>query len=112
MDRFIDILYTLLPLAVLSVAIAIGYYFAWTDFRPKQALADESFTCRVRPISAFSPSSRALSDQELGLHEIGDSAGLSSFDQRRLKMEEKIRQYSQESPDEAASVIKGWLRDI
>lgn len=112
MDRFIDILYTLLPLAVLSVAIAIGYYFAWTDFRPKQVLADESFSSHVKPITDFSPRSRALSNRELGLHEIGDSAGLSSFDQRRLKMEEMIRQYSQESPDEAAGVIKGWLRDI
>lgn len=111
MDRLAEMLISFLPLAFLSVVIAIGYYLAWTDFKPKRIDANASYGIALEPVSDTSPKKRAYTDQELGLHKMNSLASLSDAEQRRLKMAERIRQFSQRSPGEAAGVIKGWMSD-
>lgn len=112
MDLLTESLISVVFMAFLTVAIAIGYYFAWTDFKPKRIDADEEYGLSWKPVTESPIRKRALSDSQLGLYDIDTVAALSPSEQRRLKMEDKIRQYVQESPDEAANVLKGWLSDI
>lgn len=111
MDYAADRLLSVIPMAFLLAVIAIGYYLAWTDFKPKRIDADEDFHIAWKRKTESSPPKRPLSDSQLGLVQIDTVAALSPVEQRRLTMADRIRQYVQESPDEAANVLKGWLSD-
>lgn len=106
-----DFLPSLLPLLILSAAVGVGYYLAWTDFKPKQINAHDDDRRSRNSAPDLSPRKRALSNNQLGLHDLNAQTALSPYEQQRLMQEDRVRRYSQKSPDEAASVIKGWLCD-
>ncbi len=112
MNTLVDTLFSLAPIAFLSIVIIIGYYFAWTDFKPKKIDANEDFNIQFEPVTHYNPKRRELTNTELGIHDFDNIGALSKEDQRRLKMQESIKQYSQESPQEAANVVKNWLSEL
>ena len=112
MDTLVDIIFSLAPIAFLSVIIIIGYYLAWTDFKPRKISANEGYSIQVEPVTNYDSKRRELTNAQLGIHDIDSVGALSTTDQRRLKMSESIKQYSQESPEEAANVVKNWLSEL
>ena len=55
--------------------------------------------------------SHELTEAELGIYDIDNVGVLSPIEQRRLKMEKMIRDFSESSPQETAVVIKSWLSE-
>jgi hypothetical protein len=111
MNAFAECMPSILFLALLSAAVAIGYYLAWTDFKPKQINANDDGGTLRNPVSKSSPAQRKLTDSQLGLYDLNAQTALSPFERQRMMREDRVRQYTRNTPDEAASVIKGWLSD-
>jgi len=108
---FIEILRQWVVLAVLTLLFSIGYWLAWTDFKPRK------FTLHVWKLESTprlhksQATKRAFTSRELGLDSIQETANLSPAAQRTIRMEEQMRYFSNSSPDRAARIIKNWLND-
>jgi len=105
-----DDLFTLLTVIVglLSFCVA-GYIMAVMDFRPKEVSRDEEAS-EAMDLAEPVISSREMSLSELGISRFGDLASLPPDQQRRLKMEEHVREYSSTNPQDVATVIRSWLQ--
>lgn len=106
-------LYTLIPLFFLFALFMVGFYFAWTDFRPRKIHDSDNETFVVSAYSSIEPSvkKRELTMSELGIDELGSNVVLPTHIQRTQKMNDTVRNYAIESPDLAATVIKKWLKE-
>ncbi|HOE09969.1 MAG TPA: hypothetical protein PLQ35_04945 [bacterium] len=105
-----DDLLTMLSVIVglLSFCVA-GYIMAVTDFRPKKAIRDEELP-EAMDLAEPVITRRELSLSELGINRFGDLAALPAEEQRRIKMEEHVREYSSANPQDVAGVIRSWLQ--
>ncbi len=111
---FSELVYYSLPFVGLFVIFLIGYYLAWTDFRPKKASTNESLRVQYAPSmntgSNFSePKRHEFTDAELGLHDLDSMGGLSESQQRKLKLTELTREFGATSPESTAEIIRNWL---
>jgi flagellar biosynthesis/type III secretory pathway M-ring protein FliF/YscJ len=106
-------LYTLIPLFFLFALFMVGFYFAWTDFRPRIIRDSDNETFSISAFSSIEPAvkKRELSMSELGLDELGNKAHLPIHIQRKQKMSDSVRNYAIDSPELAATVIKKWLKE-
>lgn len=106
-------LYTLVPIFFLFALFMVGFYFAWTDFRPRIIRESENETFSISAYSSIEPTAnkRELSMSELGIDELGNHANLPVHIQRKQKMSETVRNYAVDSPELAATVIKKWLKE-
>ncbi len=112
--QFSEAIYYALPVCVLFFVFLIGYWLAWTDFKPTKVTQDEYFNFTPKQVhDVFEPAKklRELNRHELGIHDIDDTGALPAEDQKRLRMEEIIREFSSASPEETANIIKGWLSE-
>ncbi|MBI1386903.1 MAG: hypothetical protein GC154_00460 [bacterium] len=95
---------------ILSGLFAAGYYWAWTDFKPRPIRPDEDIW--IAPLADYSLQPlrrrRAYSDRELGLTSL-DQAIESPHVQRSQKMRTMILNYAAENPEGTASVLKSWM---
>jgi flagellar biosynthesis/type III secretory pathway M-ring protein FliF/YscJ len=108
MGTFSDLVTSLtVVFGLLSVCLA-GYITALMDFRPKEAKPGEE---PHEEMEAAVPetTARGLSLSELGIFKLGDMSPLDAEGQRRLKMAEHVRIYSQRNPEDVAGVIRSWL---
>jgi len=111
LEELNQFLFYSLPMLLLFGVFLIGYYFAWTDFRPKKAGKDEEFfAVSNSPFYEPDKKKRELTDSELGLHDMNDYWALPAPEQRRLKMREITVSFSADNPESTAEVIKSWLR--
>jgi len=108
---FNQLLTQYLPWVVLFLLLSVGYSLAMNDFKPKKAEKEGNSSPDRRNNIVPVTRSRELSNAELGISDIDDTAALSSLEQRHLKMEKIIREFSTQSPEETAGVIKGWLNE-
>ena len=111
LQSFADLMFSMLPLWLLFGVFLVCYHLAWNDFTPKRATGGEEFSL-VEPVSVEPVKRRReYTNRELGIYDIDDIGALPTEEQRRLKMEEIIREYSINAPEETATVIKGWLSE-
>ena len=92
---------------LLSFCVA-GYIMAVMDFRPKRVTEDEGAREELEPIEPV-VSTREMTLAELGISQFGDISALPPEQQRRLKMEEHVRNYGMTNPEEVAAIIRSWL---
>ena len=78
------------------------------DFRPKRVTEDEGAREELEPIEPV-VSTREMTLAELGISQFGDISALPPEQQRRLKMEEHVRNYGMTNPEEVAAIIRSWL---
>jgi len=107
------LLFDMFPLFVLFFIFMIGWTLAYRDFKPKSVHDDERFIFAPQP--ALEPiqnrKSREYSNRELGIDDLDNMASMPHEYQRYHKMQQKIRNFSTDSPDAAANVIKACLHD-
>lgn len=114
LDLVAELAYYALPIGGLFSIFLVGYWLAWTDFKPTKVKKDEYFHINPKHTQDFFEpvkTTRALTGRELGIHDIDDTGALPAEAQRRLRMEEIIRDFSSLSPEETANIIKGWLNE-
>lgn len=104
-----DLVTTLTVVLGLIGFCAAGYIMALMDFRPKEATGEEEPREEMVAVEPGT-TTRQLTLSELGLSEFGDLSVLSPEEQRRLKMEEHVRNFGQTKPEDMAEVIRSWLR--
>ncbi len=110
-QEFVGMVVSFFPLFFLFSIFLIGYYLAWNDFTPKSVNEEEENSLLTQFNAEPVRKSRELMNKELGIEDIDNIGALSDTDQRRLKMHEVIKEYSTNKPEDAASVIKGWLSE-
>ena len=105
--------YTLIPLFFLFTLFLVGYYYAYTDFRPRIIRDSENESFKITAFSSIEPAikKRELSLRELGIDELGKQSNLPIHQRRSHKINETVRNYAVDSPELAATVIKKWLRE-
>ncbi len=107
----IEMLFSVIPMLILFGIFLIGYTIAWKDFKPKEISTNEEFELSSQTQYEPVTKSRELTDRELGIDKIGDFGALPAVDQRRVKMQKMILDFSVQRPEETAEVIKGWLSE-
>jgi len=95
-------------IGLLGVCVG-GYFLALRGLRPKQLRVREQPRKERETVPPKTPG-RELTATELGLSELGSNSALSPEEQRRLKMEEQVRNFSQIKPEDAAELVRRWLR--
>lgn len=105
--------YTLIPLFFLFTLFLVGYYYAYSDFRPRIIRNYENESFKISAYSSIEPAikRRELTLKELGIDGLGNQSNLPIHQQRTHKINETVRNYAVESPELAATVIKRWLRE-
>ena len=93
----------------LSAFCIAGYIMACRDFRPKQVSDREGFGEELEEAEPL-VSQRELTLSELGITDFDDFASLPADQQRRLKMEKYVRDFSRSNPEDVAAVIRSWLQ--
>ena len=104
----------LIPLFVLFGIFMVGYYFAWTDFKPRIPSSNEEWEAwKSGEEIDFDPivKKRELTLRELGINDIDNRGNLSAYEQRQIQMKEIVKNYTIESPEDVANVIKSWLKE-
>lgn len=106
-------IYTLIPLFFLFALCMVGYYYAYTDFRPRVIRQSENESFKISTYSSIDPAikRRELSLKELGIDELGNQSNLPIQLQRTYKINATVKNYAAESPELAATVIKKWLKE-
>ncbi len=90
----------------------VGFYFAWTDFKPRLFKRyDDDISFETTNSIKLTIKKNEMTMRELGLVDLNNPENIPIQAQRTNKMNEKIRDYAIDSPDMAANVIKKWLRE-
>lgn len=88
----------------------IGYYMAWTDFKPLPVTDSENENLlQVNP-TRIEPVKKPYTDAELGLESI-DEASLPADVQRHRLLMDRLQNYAMERPDGTADVLRSWLKE-
>ena len=103
-----DLITTLTVVFGLCSFCVAGYIMAVMDFRPKK-VSDQKEAEKDLELVEPVVSSQELTLSQLGISQFGDISSLPADQQRRLKMEEHVRNFSQTNPEDVAGIIRSWL---
>ncbi len=103
-----DLINTATIVVGLSAFCIAGYIMAMRDFRPKEVSEDADLGEDLEEVEPV-VSRRELTLSELGLTDFDDIASLPADQQRRLKMEQHVRDFGRSNPEDVAAIIRSWL---